>query len=148
MGTESLNGIIGTLRPQNYDSQVTSVMGGFSGDGNGNRYVPQLGPDPTVGAVAATTGSGALYSASTAAGTGTAIVPFPTQSFLGWYHTFLSGEQPITSTANGFGTTGAWTSSYQFNIDSKLCKSLTLQFCIVQHCILSFQKQAFQIISI
>lgn len=84
LGTESLNGIIGTLRPQNYDSQVTAVMGGFSSNVNGNRYVPQLGADPTVGDKANTTGSGLLYSASTAAGMGTAIVPFPTQSFLGW----------------------------------------------------------------
>lgn len=86
IGTESLNGIIGTLRPQNYDSQVTSVMGGFDSDLNGNRYVPQLLNDPTVGDKAGTTGTGLLYSGSTAPGGG-AIVPYPTNSFVGWYHT-------------------------------------------------------------
>ncbi len=120
LGTESLNGIIGTLRPQNYDSQSTSTIGGFKSDGTGNRYVPQLGADPTIGDVAGTTGTGQLYSGSTAASTGTAIVPFPPQSFLGWYHTFLSGEQPIANGAGAFGSTGSWTANYQFNIDSKL----------------------------
>ncbi|DBA68514.1 TPA: hypothetical protein ACH3X2_001184 [Trebouxia sp. C0005] len=118
IGTESLNGIIGTLRPQNYDSQVTATIGGFDSDGNGNRYVPQLGNDPTVGDKAATTGSGLLYSASTAPAGG-AIVPYPTNSFVGWYHTFLSGEQPTNNTG-GFGGQGTWTANYQFNIDSKL----------------------------
>lgn len=97
IGTESLNGIIGTLRPQNYDSQVTAVMGGFDSDANGNRYVPQLGNDPTVNGKAGTIGTGLLYSASTAPGGG-AIVPYPTNSFVGWYYTFLSGEQPTNNT--------------------------------------------------
>jgi hypothetical protein len=120
IGTESLNGIIGTLRPQNYDSQVTAVMGGFDFDANGNRYVPQLGNDPTTGTAASTTAGqhGNLYSATTAPGGGV-IVPYPTNSFVGWYHTFLSGEQPTNNTC-GFGGQGTWTANYQFNIDSKL----------------------------
>ncbi len=114
IGTESLNGIIGTLRPQNYDSQVTTVMGGFDSDANGNRYVPQLGNDPTTGEPASQVPGqqGNLYSATTAPGGG-AIVPYPTNSFVGWYHTFMSGEQPTNNTG-GFGGTGTWTANYQF----------------------------------
>ena len=89
LGMESLNGIIGTLRPQNYDSQSTAQMGGFKDDGAGNRYVSQLGDDPTIGAVAGSSGNALLYSGCT-----TSLVPFPTNSHLGWYHLFLSGEQP------------------------------------------------------
>lgn len=109
LGTESLNGIVGTLRPQNYDSQSTSVLGGFSSDLTGNRYVPQTGDDPTVGDKAGSTGTGLLYSSSA-----TQLVPFPPNSHLGWYHTFLSGEQPAGGAGTGnFGATGAWTANYQ-----------------------------------
>ncbi len=154
IGTESLNGIIGTLRPQNYDSQVTSVMGGFDSDLNGNRYVPQLGNDPTTGDKAATTGSGRLYSATTAPGAG-AITPYPTNSFVGWYHTFLSGEQP-TSNGGSFGGQGTWTSNYQFNIDSKLYPQVSSYqvhpvfkhvVWIVQYSKLSSQIEACHVIS-
>ena len=76
-----MNGIIGTIRPQNYDSQSTALLGGFRSDLTGNRYVPQIGNDPSAGDRAGT-GASALISGST-----TSIVPFPTNSFLGWYHT-------------------------------------------------------------
>ena len=60
-------------------------MGGFDSDANGNRYVPQLGNDPTVNDKAGTIGTGLLYSASIAPGGG-AIVPYQTNSFVGWYY--------------------------------------------------------------
>ena len=98
-------------------------MGGFSSDATGNRYVPQLGDDPMAGDKAGTTGTSLLYS-----GSASSIVPFPTNSHLGWYHTFLSGEQPAYGAAsNNFAKTGAWTANYQFNIDSKLYPQVSFQ---------------------
>lgn len=101
IATESLNAIMGTIRPGNYDSQVLPALGG-NGAGttvatsNSSYFTPQIGAAPS--------------------GTGKGIV-LPANAFYNWYHTALSLEQTV---ADQFMTDGQWMGTYQFNIDSKL----------------------------
>lgn len=106
IGTESLNAIMGTIRPGNYDGAGIPTLGG----GSGRYYVPQSGANPA---------------ANFAANVGTSIaMPNPLFGYVGdfeaaynWYHTALSWERAVV---DGYGIGGRFGTTYQFNIDSKL----------------------------
>lgn len=108
IATESLNAIIGTLRPGNYDAQNLPQIGSgtditqTSTQSGCSRYIPQVGINPGVVAAPNTT---------------TSIEVKDTHTFWSWYHAALSGERCVN---DQFGPTGLWGANYQFNIDSKL----------------------------
>lgn len=74
LGSESVNAIIGTIRPGNYDStSFAAPLGtgvGATTYTNTNQYIPHTGDDPT--------------GPSPNAGH---LVTIPTNSYYGWYHT-------------------------------------------------------------
>ena len=112
IGTESLNGLIGTVRPGNYDSQTLPRLGGQGSTVTNNSiYVPQIGDTNN--------------SPATQAG----AIALPASTAYSWYHTSISGERPLKG-GNGayYGTDRTsrpiLTAKYQYNIDSKLFKSL------------------------
>ncbi len=104
IGTESLNAILATIRPGNYDSTVfapNAAIGGTpystTATSNANWFIPQ-------------------QTTSNPIGTSTPIL-LPEFSVYSWYYTFLSGEKP---TADQFGPLGNFSANFQLNIDSKL----------------------------
>ncbi len=106
MASESVNALIGTIRPGNYDAQTLPQIGSPDTFPT-SRYLPQSGPDPSViGAHASAT---ALVTALNVNGN-----CYP------WYHTALSGERFVV---DQFGANGIWGSNYQFNV------SYMLLFC-------------------
>jgi len=111
IGTESLNAILATIRPGNYDSNVFqngySIGGTPQGTGtnttNANWFVPQQ---------------------TTSNPSGVSLpIALPNYSAYSWYYTFLSGEKPV---ADQFGPNGTWSANFQINLDSKLCKPFFL----------------------
>lgn len=122
IGTESLNALMGCLRPGNYDSLTLPQIGGNgatmgtvfapgSPTANNSFYTPQQGDaDTPVGY------NNNIYMPQAAE---------QIKGQYGWYHTSLSGERPIRGGAGAYFNTAAagkpvFTSRYQFNIDSKL----------------------------
>lgn len=101
VATESLNALIGTVRPGNYDSQLLPQLGGQgttagTTTANSTFYVPQYGYPPSRN---------------------DASILRPDNAFFNWFHTSLSLEQ---TAIDQFGRDGQWQANLQFNIDSKL----------------------------
>lgn len=99
IGSESVNALIGTIRPGNYDSQVLPA-GGIGGPA-GNFYVPQMGDNPAAGNPP----------------NHADVIVTATKQAYSWYHAAMSFERPL---GDGYGLTARFGSNYQFNIDSKL----------------------------
>ncbi len=105
IATESLNALVGTVRPGNYDSQVLPAIGG-NGQGaaapflnattNCSFYIPQSGANVS---------------------TNQSPIIMPGSTAINWYHAALSLEQ---AKDDAYGSQGQWGANYQFNIDSKL----------------------------
>ena len=101
IGTESLNAIIATIRPGNYDAQVIATGSSIGGSpqtsgiavSNANWYKPQQG-------------------SSNPRGTRTPMI-LPENSAYGWYYAFLSGEKPI---ADIFGTYGRFSANVNYHL--------------------------------
>ena len=92
IGTESLNALIATIRPGNYDALTLPNLGGRTG----RQYIPQVGPDPDAS---------------------TAPITRSVDGYYNWYQTALSGEKCMV---DAHGPDARWTSNYQFVVDSKL----------------------------
>lgn len=99
IATESLNGLIGTVRPGNYDSQVLPQIGGngagaaapfTASTSNCSFYVPQ-----TTGVV----------------NDNSHPISLPTNTFINWYHAAMSLEQ---TAQDRFGPGGQWGAGFQF----------------------------------
>ena len=110
IGTESLNAILATIRPGNYDASVFAVGNALGGTPNSttaqtyaNWFIPQQGGSDSRGQYWSTP------------------ILMPENSVYAWYYTFLSGEKP---TSDQFGPSGTFSANYQLNIDSKLYPQL------------------------
>lgn len=107
IGTESLNAIMGTIRPGNYDGLGIPTLGGQTG----RYYVPQAGATPSANSNANTGTSIAMSNVTTTGYIGSYSAAY------NWYHTALSWERAIV---DGYAQSGRFGTTYQFNIDSKL----------------------------
>lgn len=106
IGTESLNAIIATIRPGNYDSTIFSNGNAIGGTPQatiagantfGNAFIPQKGSDPR--GINTTEGP----------------IQVPENSVYAWYYTFLSGEKCV---GDQFGPLGTWSANYQLNVST------------------------------
>ena len=105
MAAESLNAILGTLWPGNYDAQTLPQIGSINivGAGTGtSRYIPSVGNNPAATVAEPNVGT---------------AIETQESSHYNWYHAALSGERCQN---DQYGPVGQWAANYQFNIDSKL----------------------------
>lgn len=104
VATESLNAIIGTIRPGNYDAQTLPQIGGLA-QANNSQYIPQTGGTPT---------------------TANFGIQLPTNSFFNWYHTCFGLEPPVRDYYKTFASFGA---NYQCESNCLLAALLLIDTC-------------------